>query len=468
MAALTDQSIAELAPQLAGRKLSPVELTKAHLDRIKAVNAKVNAYVLVTEEAALAEARAAEAEIMRGDYRGPLHGIPIGQKDLIETKGVRSTAASRVLANHVPEEDATVVVRWRGAGTVMLGKLNTHEFAYGPTNDSSSFGPCRNPWDTACFSGGSSGGSGAAVALGMAVGATGTDTGGSIRIPSACCGVTGLKPTYGRVPRSGIFPLCWTMDHPGPMARSVEDCAYLLQPLVGRDARDAASVDRAAADYLTALKGGAKGKRIGIVTRHFYAKAHEEVERAVRDAVKVIEGLGAAVEEVDLPDIEHAATAALIMYLAEGTAWHDDWLNERSAEFTDQVRTFLELGNYVLAKDYIRAQRFRSHLGQQVARVFERVDVLATPTLPITAQPIGQPNTTVRGKEVPVFGSLIANTEPFNLTGLPTLALPCGFSAKGMPISLQLTGRPFEEGRVLALGHAFQGATDWHRKRPKL
>ncbi|MBM3484312.1 MAG: amidase [Alphaproteobacteria bacterium] len=468
MAALTDQSITELAAQISSRKVSPVELVKAHFARIKEVNDKVNAYVLLTEEAALAEAKQAEAEIMKGQYRGPLHGIPIGQKDLIETKGVRSTAASKVMANHVPTRDATVVTRWRNAGTIMLGKLNTHEWAYGPTNDSSCFGPARNPWNTACFSGGSSGGSGAAVALGMAVGATGTDTGGSIRIPSAACGITGLKPTYGRAPRAGIFPLCWSMDHPGPMARSVEDCALLLQPLVGRDPLDAATVDRPAADYMGALKGGVKGKRIGVVSRHFYAKADVEVERAVREAVKVLEGLGAQVEEVDIPDIDHAATAALIMYLSEGTAYHDDWLNEHSALFTDQVRTFLELGHYVLAKDYIRAQRFRTHLGQQVADAFERVDVLATPTLPITAQPIGQATTTVRGKEVPVFGSLIANTEPFNLTGLPTLALPCGFSSKGLPISLQLTGRPFEEGRVLAVGHAYQGATDWHKKRPKL
>jgi aspartyl-tRNA(Asn)/glutamyl-tRNA(Gln) amidotransferase subunit A len=252
------------------------------------------------------------------------------------------------------------------------------------------------------------------------------------------------------------------------MARSVEDCAFLLQPIVGPDPRDAATVDRPIPDYVAALKGGVKGVRIGVPSNYFYSAATEEVDRAVRAAVKVIEGLGARVEEIEIRDIEHAATAALLIYLAEGTAYHDDWLNEKSALFTDQVRTFLELGNYVLAKDYIHAQRYRTHLGTQIARAFERVDVLATPTLPITAQPIGQATSSVRGKETPVFGSLIHNTEPFNLTGLPTLALPCGFSAKGMPISLQITGRPFEEDRVLAVGHAFQGATDWHKKRPKL
>jgi len=424
--------------------------------------------VLLTEEAAMADAKAAEAEIVRGNYKGPLHGIPIGQKDLVETKGVRSTAGSKVLADHVPSADATVAARWREAGTIMLGKLNTHEFAYGPTNDSSMFGPARNPWDTNCFSGGSSGGSGAAVALGMAAGATGTDTGGSIRIPSACCGDSGLKPTYGRAPRTGIFPLCWTMDHPGPIARSVEDCALLMQPLAGPDAKDAAAADRPVPDYVAALKAGVKGVRIGVPTNYFYLGATEEVDDAVRTAVKVLEDLGAIVEEVDIPDIEHAATAALLMYLVEASAYHEDWLNEKSALFTDQVRTFLELGNYVLAKDYVQALRYRTYLGEKIADVFEKVDVLATPTLPIPAHPIGQETTTIRNHEVSVFASLIHNTEPFNLTGLPALVMPCGFSSKGLPISLQIVGRPFSEDRILPIGHAYQGATDWHTKRPQL
>ncbi|MGD9536133.1 MAG: amidase [Alphaproteobacteria bacterium] len=468
MAALTELSVAELGAAIKSKQASPVEAVKAHYERIRAVNDKVNAYVLLTEEAALAEAKAAEAEIARGNYKGPLHGIPIGQKDLIETKGVRSTAGSKVLMNHVPSEDAVVAARWREAGTIMLGKLNTHEFAYGPTNDSSAFGPARNPWNTECFSGGSSGGSGAAVALGMAAGATGTDTGGSIRIPSACCGTTGLKPTYGRAPRTGIFPLCWTMDHPGPIARSVEDCALLMQPLAGPHPRDKATADRPVPDYVASLKAGVKGVRIGVPTNYFYSAATEEVDRAVRDAVKTLEGLGATVEEVDIPDIEHAGTAALLMYLVEATAYHDDWLNEKSALFTDQVRLYLELGNYVLAKDYVQALRYRTHLGEKIADVFEKVDVLAVPTLPIPAHPIGQETTLVRGKEVSVFGSLIHNTEPFNLTGLPALVMPCGFSGKGMPISLQLVGPPFAEDRLLPIGHAYQGATDWHRKRPKL
>jgi aspartyl-tRNA(Asn)/glutamyl-tRNA(Gln) amidotransferase subunit A len=468
MSELTDLSIAELASGIKQKKISPVALTRAYLERIEKLNSKVNAFVLVAAESALAEAKAAEAEIQKGAYRGPLHGIPIAHKDLYSTKGMRTTGGSKVLANYVPEQDSTVVAQWRKAGVILLGKLNTHEFAYGPTNDSSCFGPARNPWDTACFSGGSSGGSGAAVALGMCAGATGSDTGGSIRIPSAACGVTGIKPTYGRGSRAGILPLCWTMDHPGPMVRTVRDAALLLQPIAAKDSRDRATADRPTPDYVAGLEAGVKGLKIGVPNRYFYTDASDEVEQAVRAALKVFEGLGAKLVEIELADIEQAATAALLIYLAEATAYHDDWLNEKSSLFTDQVRTFLELGNFVLAKDYLRAQRYRTHLGRQMMKAFGKVDVLMTPTLPITALPIGQETTVIKGKEVGVFGALIHNTEPFNLTGLPTLALPCGFSLKNMPISLQVTGRPFDEARVLATGYAYQEATDWHKRRPKL
>jgi aspartyl-tRNA(Asn)/glutamyl-tRNA(Gln) amidotransferase subunit A len=264
MSELTHLSLAQLSQAYRDKSLSPVEVTKACLARIDSHNDKVNAFVTVCAESALAEAEAAEAEIAAGGWRGPLHGVPIGHKDLYQTAGIRSTSASRVLENHVPEEDATSVARLKAAGVVMLGKLNTHEFAYGPTNDSSMFGPCRNPWDTDRFSGGSSGGSGAAVALGMCAGATGSDTGGSIRIPSACCGITGLKPTYGRSSRAGIFPLCWTMDHAGPMTRSAEDAALMFQPMPGPDGRDATVPEREIPDYAAALTGDVKGLKIGV------------------------------------------------------------------------------------------------------------------------------------------------------------------------------------------------------------
>ncbi len=466
MTDLSQLSIAELSDRIRNGDISPVEVTQACLDRIASTNDKVNAVVTLQRDVALAEARACEADIAKGDYRGPLHGIPIAHKDLYWTKGLRSTAGSRLKENFVPEEDATVVARYRAAGTVLLGKLNTQEFAYGPTNEHSIFGPARNPWNLACYAGGSSGGSGAAVALGMCAGATGSDTGGSIRIPSACCGITGIKPTYGRVSRKGIFPLCWTMDHPGPMTRSVRDVAMMLQPIAGRDPNDPATPDREVPDYVAALDGAIDGLRVGVPSGYFYDRADSEVERTVRGALSVLADLGARVDEVEIPHIEHAACAAAIIYYAEATAYHDDDIAPHGELYTDRVRAFLEFGNYILAKDYLHAQRFRTLLGRAVADVLKRVDILVTPTLPITATPIGQKTVMIRDDEQPVYLALLRNTEPFNLTGLPALTLPCGFSTKGMPISMQFVGRPFDEATVLRLGHAYQEVTDWHELRP--
>ncbi len=461
-------SIAALGAGLRDKQISPVEAARACFARMAAQNDKVNAFVTPDEEGALAAARQAEAEIARGDYKGPLHGIPIAHKDLYCTKGLRSTAGSRLHENFVPDEDATVVARYRAAGTVLLGKLNTHEFAYGPTNEHSMFGPARNPWNPAHISGGSSGGSGAAVALGLCAGATGSDTGGSIRIPAACCGIVGLKPTYGRASRAGIFPLCWSMDHPGPLTRTVRDAAIMLQPIVGHDPRDAATVRRAAPDYLAALDDGVAGLRLGVPSRYFYDRSDEQVEAAVRAALAALAEQGAVIEEVDIAHIEHAAAAALAIYLAEAIAYHDDRIGPDGHLYTDQVRGFLELGNYVLAKDYLHAQRYRTLLGQSMAAVFERVDFLLTPTLPIAATEIGQDSIEVRGVAQTPFAALLRNTEPFDLTGLPALVVPCGFSDAGLPISLQIVGRPFDEAGVLRVGQAYQAATDWHERRPAL
>ena len=466
MSDITELSIAELAQRFRDKSLSPVEATHAYLARISKFNDRVNAFVLLREEDALAEAREAEAEIAAGNWRGPLHGIPIGHKDLYQTAGVRSTAGSRVLENHVPDEDATAVARLKQAGAVMLGKLNTHEFAYGPTNDSSMFGPCRNPWDPARFSGGSSGGSGAAVALRLCAGATGSDTGGSIRMPSACCGITGLKPTYGRASRAGIYPLCWTMDHAGTLTRSAEDAALLFQPMAGPDGRDAALADREVPDFSAALGSDIKGLKIGVPTHYFFDRAVPEIAAAAHDAIAVLEGLGAEVREVDIAHIDYAAAAAMVHYLAEGTAYHDDHIATIGELYTDQVRLFLELGNYVLAKDYLHAQRYRTLLGHAMADVLAEVDVLATPTLPITAQTLGQETIDIRGETDSVFGAILRNTEPFDLTGLPALVVPCGNASDGMPMSLQIAGRPFDEVGVLKVGHAFQQASDWHKRRP--
>jgi aspartyl-tRNA(Asn)/glutamyl-tRNA(Gln) amidotransferase subunit A len=464
---LNELSVAELSELIDRREVSPVDVTEACLRRIESTNSSINAFVTVQADIARKEARAAEAEIVAGRRVGPLHGIPVAHKDLYRTKGLRTTAGSRVHEDHVPAEDATTVARLRAAGMVLLGKLNTQEFAYGPTNEDSLFGPVRNPWNRACHPGGSSGGSGAALALDMCPATTGTDTGGSIRIPASCCGVTGLKPTYGRTSRAGVYPLCWTMDHSGPMARSARDIALLLKAMAGRDLADPTTADRVVPDYAAALDGNLNGLRVGVPSRYFYDRTLPEIEASARAALKVLEDLGAELVEFDVADIEHAATAAAVTYYVEATAYHDDeFVGGRSGLFTDRVRRFLELGNFITARDYLQSQRYRTLLGRNLAAQLRQVDLIVTPTLPITATPLGQSTIDIRGVEQPVYLALLRNTEPFNLTGLPALTVPCGISAAGLPIGLQIVGRPFEEAAVLQAGDAFQRVTDWHLRRP--
>lgn len=468
MTDLADKPISELAELIRSRRASPVEVTSAYLANIAKYNAAVNAFVLVTEEEALRQAREAEAEIQRGDYRGPLHGIPIAHKDIYCTKGVRTTCCSRVLADHVPDRDATVVRQWREAGTVMLGKLNTHEFAYGTRNTSSSFGPARNPWDLERHTGGSSGGSASAVLLAMCAGATGSDSGGSIRMPSAATGVSGIKPTYGLGSRHGVFPLMWTMDHPGPMGRTVLDLALMLQSMAGFDPHDRTTVQRRYPNFASGIELGIKGVRIGVPTRYFYDEADEEVERVVRKAIDTLREAGAIVSEVELPHIEHAGAASAVLHLAEAAAYHDDTYRATPELFTPETRRNLELGQYILAKDYLQAQRYRSLLGQSFRDAFRTVDLLATPTITLLASKIEEETVRIRGKERSVHLSMLHNTEPLDLTGLPALSVPCGFSKSGLPIGLQLIGPPFHEARVLRAGHAYQQTVDWHLRRPPL
>lgn len=468
MLELTHLDVVELSTLIAAREVSPVDVTEAFLARTAALNGSLNAFVTLTPDAALTAARTAEAEIVAGRRRGPLHGIPIGHKDLYATAGVRTTGGSRVLAEHVPSDDATVVTRLAEAGMITLGKLNTHEFAFGPTGEHSMFGPSRNPWNTARITGGSSGGSGAAVAAGLVPIATGSDTGGSIRMPAACCGLTGLKPTYGRVSRAGILPLCWTMDHAGPLARSAMDAALFLQAVAGHDPRDKASADRPVPDYAAALSGEIRGLRIGVPHRYFFDGTQAQVVALVEAALGEIEALGATLVEVDIAHIEHAKAAAMTIYLAEATAYHDDTLDDRAGLYTEQVRINLELGDQILAKDYIHAQRYRTLLGQAMAAVMTEVDVLATPGIAMTATPIGADRVDINGSAEPVFGTILRNTEPFDLTGQPAVVVPCGFAADGLPASLQLAGRAFDEATILNVAHAYQQATDWHRRRPAI
>lgn len=468
MAELRDLSVAELAPMIENRRVSPVEVTRSVLGQIDRLQPTLNAYITVTQQEALRAAEAAEKAIASGTYLGPFHGIPVGLKDLYLTKGLRTTGASKILANHVPDHDGTVVDRLKRAGAVIVGKLNTHEFAYGGTTDSPFFGPTLNPWDRKRTPGGSSGGSGAAVIAGMALAATGSDTGGSIRIPSSYCGVAGIKPTYGRASRYGILPLAYSLDHPGPMTRTVRDSALMLTVISGHDPNDPSTVDLPVPDYAKALTGDIKSLRLGVPREHFFDHLDPEVDQAVREAIRLLEGLSAGVEVVSLPNRKYALACELAIILSEATSIHDQWIQTRAADYAPDVRALTELGFFVPAADYVKAQRVRNLVRQDFEKAFKQVDVILTPTTPTPALLHGQQKVKIGDFEEGALDSLWRFTYTQNVTGLPAMSVPCGFSAAGLPIGLQIIGRAFDEETVLRVGHAFEVHTEWHKRRPQL
>ena len=453
-------SIAALGARLASGEVSPVEVARACLDRIAALDGRVNAFITVLADSALEAARQAETEIRQGAYRGPLHGIPIAHKDLYYTSGIRTTAGSRVLADFVPDYDATVVSRLRDAGTVLLGKLNMHEFAAGGTNVNPHYGATHNPWNLEHIPGGSSGGSAAALAAGMCLGSTGSDTAGSIRIPSHCCGTTGIKPTYGRVSCYGVVPLSWSLDHPGPMTRSAHDTALMLNAMAGFDRRDSASVDRPLEDFTRGLDAGVRGLRIGIPTTYFVDGLEPDVERAWRGAAQQLVELGATPVEVAFTQLEDAVDIGTTILRSEMTTFHREWYAERPADYSAPTRERFESSIGRSATDYILAQRAREHIRTDLWSAFDQADVLVTPTMPTTASRIDE-----AGKGG-ALGYSTRFTYPFNLSGMPVLSVPAGFDRLGLPIGLQLAGRPWQEGLLLRVGHAYQLATDWHTRRP--
>jgi aspartyl-tRNA(Asn)/glutamyl-tRNA(Gln) amidotransferase subunit A len=465
---LTRLSIAEAGDLLRRRALSPVELTRAHLDRIQRLDRDLLAYITVLRDEALAAAVAAEQEIARGQYRGPLHGIPIALKDLIMTRGLRTTCGSRILRDWVPDTDATVARRLADAGAILLGKLNMHEFAYGPTGVNPHYGTSRNPWDRHRIPGGSSSGSGVAVAAGLAAGALGTDTGGSVRIPAALCGIVGLKPTYGRVSRAGVIPLAWSLDHVGPMTRTVTDAALLLQVLAGSDPADPSTAARPVPDYRRATQGEVRGLRLGIPKDLFFERLDPEVRAAVLAAARSLEGLGAVVEEIPLPKIHHAGPASFAIIASEATAYHEPYLRTRAAEYGEDVRARLTTGQFVLAHQYLKAQRARQVIRAEVDAVLTRVDALLTPATPVPAPRLDEREVTVDGVTEDARWWLIRCTRPINVTGHPALSVPCGLTAAGLPIGLQLVGRPFDEATLLRLGHAFEAVSPVRDRWPPL
>ncbi len=463
-------SIGELARLIAEQKVSPVEVVEAHLARIDALDGKLHAFLMVMRESAVAAARRAEAAVAGGNSLGPLHGVPIGLKDLYNTTDAPTTGGSTILAGATSAEDATVVARLRAAGAVMLGKLNLHEFAYGPEGLNDHYGTAWNPWDakTHRIAGGSSSGSGAAVAAGLCPGALGSDTGGSIRVPSALCGITGIKPTYGRVSRAGVLPLAWSLDHVGPMARSAADCALMLQVMAGLDPKDRSTSERPVPDYPAALTGDIRELRVGLLKASFLDAAGLVLQQAVEQATKVLTGLGARVDEAKLRLADQVVGASWAVISAEALAFHEKWLKERPGDYQADVRARLRAGAFVTGVQYVQAQRARALIRDEVTAVLERFDVLVAPAVPIVATAVGQNEVTIGRETTDVRAALTRFTRHFNLSGHPVCSVPCGFTAAGLPIGLQIIGRAFDEVTVLRVADAYQRATDWHTRRPPI
>ncbi len=456
---LPSLTLTAAAERLRKRQLSPVELTQAVLDRIERLNPRIGAFITVTAEQALASARAAEQEIRQGRYKGPLHGIPVGVKDTHYTAGVRTTAASRVLSDFVPDFDATAVRRLREAGAILIGKTNLPEFSFGGYTPGT-----NNPWNLSRNSGGSSGGSAAALASGMLIGATGGDTSGSIRNPAATCGVVGHKPTFGLVSRYGVVPISWTLDHIGPMAKTVEDCAILLRVLAAYDPNDSYSVEVPVPDYPRLLRKPVRGLRLGIPPPAILAEFHRDTQAAFREAVRVLEGLGARAQEVTLPpSFELAAEAQTIVRICDAAAYHRPFLKAKAEQYrpdnpalppVSQVRTTVEAGSLLTAAQYLKAQQFRRVFIRECLELYATFDFFLSPAMPAPADEQAAPRITFRSE--------------YNLNGFPAISIPCGFSTSpaGLPIGLQISARPFRDAEVLALAYAYESATDWLRRKP--
>jgi aspartyl-tRNA(Asn)/glutamyl-tRNA(Gln) amidotransferase subunit A len=443
------------------RRTSSVDLVRACLDRIARHDRELGAFITLTAESALAEAKRADADLANGVDRGPLHGIPVALKDLYDTAGLRTTGGSRIFADRVPERDSAVVEKLRAAGAVFLGKLNLHEWALGVTNQNPHFGPACNPWDTTRIPGGSSGGSAIAVASGFCYFSPGSDTGGSIRIPASLCGVAGLKPTYGRVSLRGVIPLAWTLDHSGPLARTVGDVALALNSMAGHDPLDPSSVDVASEDYTagTEDEDGAKDVRVIVPTNFFFDDVDPEVDAAVREAARVLTSIGASVTEMALPRVD-LLTAQRVILLTDAAATHREHLRERAADIGADVLTRLRTGQTFTGMDYAQARRDRDELRREWLAVLREHDIILSPTTSIAAPPRDGQDAVAAAQR------LTTNTAPFNLTGLPALSIPCGFTHGGLPIGLQLAAGPWREGLLLRVARAYEHATPWHERLP--
>ena len=459
---LTALSLVEASDLIRRRILSPVDLTAAYLDRIEQLQPRVNAYITVTADLAMNQAQQLENELANGQWRGPLHGIPVGLKDNIDTAGIRTTAASALLQNRIAQVDAPIYTRLQQAGCVLLGKLNMHEFAWGGTSAITHFGPVHNPWNLDHIPGGSSGGSAAAVAARMCCAALGTDTLASIRLPAAYCGVTGLKASHGLASIRDIIPVAESLDHVGPLCRSVADTAYMLQSMAGFDPLDPVSIRSAPGDYIGALMLPVKKLRIGMPTGDYFARLHPDTDQAVNNAMTVLTAATAQTTDVSLPAIPDFAPL-----LAESAAWHEEYLDDERnhSDYNAVTLERLLAARAVSAEDYIRAQQDMVRVRHAIAAVFNEVDVLVTPTAPGLPERI---DSAINPAEAAGAEPSTRNTAPFNLYGIPTISVPIGFSQTGLPIGLQISSAHLKEEVMFSLAHAFQQDTDWHLKMPAL
>jgi aspartyl-tRNA(Asn)/glutamyl-tRNA(Gln) amidotransferase subunit A len=460
----TRLSLMEASRLVRSKRISPVELTQACLSRIEQLNPKLNAFITVTADSALTQAREAEADMQRGRWRGPLHGIPIALKDLLDTAGVRTTAASSLFKDRIPTQDAEIVRRLRTAGAVFLGKLNLHEFAYGGSSVIGHFGIVPNPWVPNYSAGGSSSGSAVAVAAELCYGAIGSDTGGSIRQPAAYCGIVGLKPTYGRVSTRGVIPLAWSLDHLGPMTRTVRDAAVMLQAIAGYDPQDTTSTDTAVSDYVRTLEARTSSLRIGIPRAYFFEGLHPEIQAAMDTALSALGRLTSSQNELEIP-LSNDTTATILS--AEAYAYHQENASRAPDLYQPETLKRIRAGAEISSVAYVRSRRQLDQLRRSAPRIFDAVDLVVTPTTPVPpftiSELLADPDT-LRAKEI----LMLRNTRPFNLLGLPTISVPCGFSQAGLPIGMQITGPPGGEATVLRLAYAYERETNWHTHRPRV
>ena len=461
-------SVAELARLIEGRELSPVELVQGALDRIERLEPKLNAFLDVFADQALEDARTAEREIAAGDYRGPLHGIPVGLKDIIDVAGRPTTGGAAFLRDNVADRDATVTTRLRQAGAVIMGKLNLVEFAMGATGLNPHYGNTHNPWDPERVTAGSSTGSAASVAAGMLAGALGSDTGGSIRMPAALCGIAGLKPTYGFVPRSGVLPVSWSCDHVGPMARRTDDCAHMMNALAGYDPRDPASSREPVPDFTSGLGLGLDGIRIGVPQHFFFDDLEPEIEPALRQALALMERNGARLMDLPMPWASKGRAINTAVVMPEAVSVHERWITEHADLYSPEVRARIQSAFSIPAIEYVRAQRARRWFSERMMEAMQDVDVLVTPTVPVrtpTIEACTPPPGANEGREgarLPLF------TGVFNTTGQPSLSVPCGFTEDAMPIGMMISGKPLDDVTVLRVGDAYETLAGWHERRSPL